>query len=174
MEVSEAVHLIQTGITSEPGSWADLGAGTGIFTQALQQILPHDSIIYALDKSPMLLYRLPQVPDKKLIAMEGDFTRTMDLPQLDGIVLANALHYAKDHQATLENILQYLKVKGTLILIEYEQEQPNPPWVPYPVSFKLFTQIAENLDLATPVQLAQMPSRYGYTHIYSAKLIQGD
>ena len=171
MEVSEAIRLIQAKVPSEKSIWADLGAGTGIFTQALQEILPEESTIYALDKSPMVLYRLPQLPHKKLIVIDGDFTKTMELPKLDGVVLANALHYTQDHTSTLQNILHYLRPQGTLIIVEYEQNQPNPPWVPYPISFQRLGKVAESLNLTPPVQFAQTPSRYGYTHIYAAQLI---
>ncbi|MDX2301796.1 MAG: class I SAM-dependent methyltransferase [Microscillaceae bacterium] len=171
MQISEAISLIQSGIpTEKSGVWADFGAGTGIFTQALQHMLPAASTIYALDKSPLLLYQIPQQTDQKLVVVEGDFTRSMDLPMLDGIILANALHYASDHLSTLQNILNYLYDRGTLILVEYEQETPRPPWVPFPVSFRRLQGLASELGLEAPQKLHQMPSVYGYEMIYSAKL----
>ncbi len=169
MSHDEAITLVKTAIPAEqPSTWADLGAGTGIFTQILQALLPEGSQIYALDKSPMMLWRLPQVEAKELHVREGDFTRKMDLPLLDGILMANALHYALDHQAALVNVLSYLRPKGRLVLVEYDLARPIPTWVPYPIRFELFQEICPKVGLSAPQEIQRILSGYGHTHIYSA------
>ncbi len=168
MEVSRAIQMIQPGVPQEKGSWADLGAGDGTFTLALQQLLPSGSTIHALDKSPHLLWRLEQKEGIKLVIHDADFTREMDLEALDGIIMANSLHYVKDHARTLEHILSYLNPKHPFIFIEYETIRPIPTWVPYPIPFVQFERVAAEVGLTDIKKIAEVPSRYGYEHIYAA------
>lgn len=168
MNLSTAISLIKPVIQPLEGLWADVGAGTGMFTIALQNIL-EGGTIYALDKNPHALWRLEQVPKVKLVIEEADFTRTFDhLPEFDGMVMANALHYSPHHLETLQLILRKLKKGGTFILIEYQQSEPMPPWVPYPITFEQFKAIANDCDLTDPVEIGRVPSQYGHRYIYSA------
>jgi SAM-dependent methyltransferase len=69
--------------------------------------------------------------------MHADFTRVIGLPLLDGILMANAMHYFKDKEAVLRQIHSFLKPIGTFLLVEYNVDSGNP-WVPYPLLSKLF------------------------------------
>ena len=53
MELENAIQLITKGVESngQPQVWADLGAGSGLFSRALSSILPDKSIIHAVDKN---------------------------------------------------------------------------------------------------------------------------
>jgi len=135
MQLNDAVGLIKDGVPLISSTWADIGAGTGLFTRALMNILP-PSRIYAVDKSPHSLWSLRPEPEHELIVVEGDFHRELDIPLVDGIIMANALHYAPESGKVLENVLTYRRPGGTFILVEYDTEEANPPWVPYPVSLK--------------------------------------
>lgn len=168
MELSTAISLTQAGIPHESRIWADLGAGTGLFTQALLEILPDDAQVHALDKSPRYLYDLWRSHRSRLVVHDGDFTKEMELPQLDGILMANALHYIQDKTAVLRHILSYLKQGGKFILIEYDTDKPNSPWVPYPISRNSWERLCANVGLGKPEIIGQVPSRYGYDYIYSS------
>lgn len=133
MELQTAIDLIRPGVIPASGTWADLGAGTGLFTEALFAILQSGKVI-AMDKSPHALYALKPPPHVSFEILEGDFTKTLPLPEVDGILMANALHYAPDHVAVLQNVLKHLRPGGTFLLIEYDTDKANPPWVPYPLS----------------------------------------
>ena len=137
MTQQTAIHLIEKGVKKTNGTWADIGAGTGTFTLALREKLASGKI-YAVDKSPHALWRLPLKGAIPIEVMEGDFNRPFDLPELDGIVLANTLHYAADPVIVLKNILKHLKPKGSFILVEYETSTPLPPWIPFPIPFKKY------------------------------------
>jgi hypothetical protein len=50
MEIRDAVLLIRDAVGGRSGIWADLGAGTGTFTQALMEVLGAGSIVYAIDE----------------------------------------------------------------------------------------------------------------------------
>ncbi len=167
MQINEAIDLIRGGITEKEGIWADLGAGTGLFTQALQAILEAGTV-YAVDKSPHALWRLDRHERVPMEIVEADFSKPLDLPPLDGIIMANALHYIKEPLFVLRQLLPLLKQNGQFILLEYETTQPNPPWIPYPIPADRFHQIAGQAGLSSPQEIGRVASRYGHNHIYAA------
>lgn len=167
MDIQAAAHLIQEGVQQEEGIWADLGAGTGTFTQALQHLLKKGKI-YAVDKSPHALWRLPNHLTVPMEIVDADFTKPMDLPPLDGLLMANALHYVPNPTQVLPTILSMLKPGGTFVLVEYETNRPRPPWIPHPIPFDQFVQIAAQVGLSSPKQIGTTSSLYGHDHIYAA------
>jgi hypothetical protein len=68
----------------------------------------------------------------------------------------------------LENVLKPLKPGGTFILIEYDTEIANPPWVPNPVSFRMFEMLCGPSGLSAPKVIGSVQSQYGYERIYAA------
>ena len=174
MTTEEAIALIKPGIRHAIGTWADIGAGTGMFTQALAEVLESGKII-ALDKSPHTLYNLVKEyqythPDSaiEIEIVEADFNAILNLPPLDGIIMANALHYALDPLKAMKNVTQSLKEDGVFILIEYDTETANPPWVPYPVSFERFTEICMKARLPKPKEITRRKSIYSDGDMYVA------
>lgn len=167
MELQDAIHFIREAVTPAEGTWGDLGAGTGLFTLALDQILQPGSTIYAADKNPHLLYRL-QLERCRLVIEDLDFTRDFTLPSLDGVLMANALHYAADPLDVLKRVVEYLKPSGTFLLIEYETDRPLSPWIPYPLPFRQFETLAPRVGLSAPEVVGRVPSAYGHDHIYLA------
>lgn len=167
MSPEQANSLIHPAIKSPDESWADIGAGTGTFTLALRELLKEGKI-YAVDKSPHALWRLPLKGEVEIKIVEGDFNRNMEFPMVDNILMANALHYSEDPESVLKNVLSHLKPGGQFVLIEYETEKANPPWVPYPIPFSLFKKIASACGLTPPKEIGKVDSIYGHEHIYSA------
>lgn len=167
MHQDTAVTLIKEGVLNTQGIWADIGAGTGIFTLALRELLVSGKI-YALDKSPHALWRLPLKGTVPIEVVEGDFNKALDLPLLDGILMANTLHYAADPVKVLQDLLTYLKPGGQFVLVEYETIEPLQPWIPFPVPFEYFNKIAESSGLSAPKEIGRTPSQYGHQHIYAA------
>ncbi len=173
MDTATAVSLLGSiENQAQPQTWADIGAGTGVFTVALQAMLTSGSVVWAVDKNPHVLWNLPEQNGVSIRVEEGNFERTMHLAPFDGIVMANALHYAANPQPVLDNVLQHLKPGGTFILIEYDTDRANPPWVPYPISWAKFQALAPQVGLQTPERIHQVSSRYGYEYIYSAMALK--
>ena len=172
MHPQEAIALIQPAIPKTHGIWADLGAGTGTFTSALMDLLPAGSTVYAVDKSPHFLWKLTSPDQIDLKIEEADFTRGLNLPLLDGVLMANALHYAQDHRKTLLNVMQVLKPQGIFILIEYNVDRPLPPWIPYPISRQYFGTLCSEIGLESLTDLHSLPSRFGHKEIYAVKAIK--
>ena len=67
MLLEEAAGLIKSNSISqtEPEVWAELGCGSGTFTNALASILIFGSIIYAVDKNKSQLSRISDCTSPK-------------------------------------------------------------------------------------------------------------
>jgi ubiquinone/menaquinone biosynthesis C-methylase UbiE len=177
MELTDAVKLIKNGIPqiTEPQNWADIGAGTGMFTHALASLLPPHSIVYALDRDKAALSKISntayQVTVEKIAA---DFVADdLGLKGLNGIVLANAIHFVDQPAPVLKKLKTFLNFAGRLILIEYDMDTPNR-WVPYPVSFRSLTKLAARSGFAGAVKIGEHPSIYHRANIYAAVLQDDD
>ncbi len=166
MTHKEAVEFLEPAGITPGGTWADIGAGTGIFTLALMDIMGSGQV-YAVDKNPHALWRLKPFGDVRLEIVEGDFDRPLPLPILDGVIMANTLHYSNQPLKTLANLVSHLRIDGTMILIEYETDFSNQ-WVPYPVRFQDFGEMCAALGLSEPERFNTRSSAYGHSHIYGA------
>ena len=155
----------------EGGTWADLGAGTGAFTLALADLIGPHGIIHAIDRDRGALAELrsafvSSVPQAELRVRTADFTRRLDLSDLDGVVMANALHFVEDRATVLGLVRGYLKHGGRLLLVEYDSDRGND-WVPHPLSFETWRDVATEAGFVETRKLATVPSRF-LRQIYSA------
>jgi len=169
MELNTAITLIQTPFLNSPNPtrWADLGAGSGLFTTALARLLQPSSEIYAVDKK--LATTFPNFPNGvPLHKLMLDFVLD-DLPfrDLDGILMANSLHFVKDQAAFTKKVKGMLKTEGMLVVVEYDSDMPVRNWVPYPVRFPALKALFLNAGFGRVEKLNEYPSVYGRT-IYSA------
>lgn len=96
----------------------------------------------------------------------ADFTRPLDLSSLDGIVMANSLHFVRLKEPVLRLVLSYLRPGGRLLLVEYNADRGNP-WVPYPFSYSTWEDLARQAGFASTRLLERRPSRF-LGEIYSA------
>lgn len=170
MTHDDHVALLRGGVPGSGGRWADLGAGSGAFTLALAELLGPAAEIYAVDRDERALRQTTQsvatrFPGITLHGRVGDFTRPLDLPPLDGIVMANALHFVRDQEPVPRLLHAALVPGGRLILVEYNTDRGNS-WVPYPLSFPTWQALAARHFAATRL-LARRPSRF-LGEIYSA------
>jgi hypothetical protein len=81
------------------------------------------------------LRRIPAtVGATSIVTHAADFTATpLPATGLDGILLANALHYVADQPAFLQSITAAFRGRPRFLVVEYDTAHANP-WVPYPVS----------------------------------------
>ena len=165
VRIEKARNLLLPGIVQGAGSvWADLGCGDGIFTAALATLLGPDTEIYAVDTNENALHSLVRnstrdAPNAVVRAVQADFGRTLDLPPLDGVLMANSLHFICPKQSVLSRIIPMLKTNGQLIVVEYNTSQGNP-WVPYPLDDVGFLALARTLKLRRACILATIPSSF--------------
>lgn len=169
MNHADHMNLIKEGVSGNV--WADLGSGTGAFTLALAEILGASGEIYSIDRDANALKQQAnslrtQYPSTKTYLITANFTRKLEIPPLNGIVMANSLHFHQDKSSILALIRGYLKPEGRLILVEYNTDRGNP-WVPYPVSFTTWKKLSEKNGFRDTRLLASRPSRF-LGEIYSA------
>lgn len=174
MQITEAVSLIRCPLLEtrqEPATWADLGCGSGLFTRALGSLLPAGSTVFGIDKTNQLLQDA-SVKNMHYPFVQADFlTDTLALPPLDGILMANALHYVPDKDAFLEKILAYCQPDAGFLIIEYDTDKAVRPWVPYPINFSLLSALFRAHGYTRISKLGEHPSLYRNGSMYSALLI---
>jgi ubiquinone/menaquinone biosynthesis C-methylase UbiE len=170
MDHNDHVNLLRKGVTASR-VWADLGSGRGAFTLALADLLGPTGQIYSVDKNQGDLRQQEQsmrslFPGVTVQYITADFTRPLALPQLDGIVMANSLHYVRKKDPLLQQLRGYLRPGGRLILVEYNADRGNP-WVPYPLSYQTWEELAGQNGFVNTHLLERRPSRF-LGEIYSA------
>jgi ubiquinone/menaquinone biosynthesis C-methylase UbiE len=169
------VRLLRDGVPVAGGVWADFGSGDGAFTLALADLLGPSAQIYSIDRETHSLERQQismtlQFPDAKVTYLTADFTRPLDLPPLDGVVMANSLHFQKDKTGVLTLARDYLKPGGRLLLVEYNADH-GTMWVPYPLSYSTWEKLAAANGFVQTRLLATTPSRF-LREIYSAESLK--
>lgn len=166
MKLAEAIQLIgQVGHSNNTQQiWADLGCGEGLFSRALLEVLPDGSIIHAVDLSGRVFEKYSEA----IIFHQANFEKDeLDIPIVDGILLANSLHYVKDQLACIKRLKKYLNTNGKFILIEYNTDRANR-WVPFPVSFIRAKQIFSAAGFGSIRKIGEHPSVFRKEEIYSA------
>lgn len=175
MKLQDAIALIQhPGIGEIPNArWADLGCGSGLFGFALAAQLRKGGHIYAVDKNPFTLERLPNPNHISIETIQADFSKDpLPFGELEGILMANALHFVADKQRFIKTAGKYLKKEGGFLLVEYDTDKSNP-WVPYPISREQLQLLFANAGYTSFTELGKMPSAYHNGQLYAVFIRQG-
>ena len=145
MDHADHVALIRDGVRGlEAGAWAELGSGRGAFTLALAE------------QEQRVLRGFASVDIRFLVA---DFTEPLGIGPLDGVVMANSLHFVGRKTAVLAQVRAVLRPGGRLVLIEYDSDAGNE-WVPYPISFASWRRLAERSGFLDTRLIGRVPSRF--------------
>ena len=171
MDHQDHVRLLSAGVPTSGGVWADFGAGAGAFTLALVDILGPQATVHSIDKNERALQQQRRkmrrrFPRAHVQYHHKDYTRELPLPLLDGLVIANSLHYHRRKERLIRLLSGYLRYGGRFIIVEYNTDSGNR-WVPYPVSFASWLALAEESDLSGTRLLETQPSRF-LGEVYSA------
>src|SRR4051794_38579406 len=125
MELQEAVSLIKTDklIQATQATWADLGCGSGLFTRALATILKPGSRIFAVDKNISSFKTGPSPILVTIDTLESDFVKEdLKLKNLDGILMANSIHFVKDKKSFLTKLFPYFHDVQLFLIVEYDTD----------------------------------------------------
>ena len=177
MDHADALSLIAPGLSVGVGEgqiWADLGAGSGVFARALSELLGPTGVVIAVDRDARVLQRIC-VPRPDLSRPVGgeirryhaDFRRPLELPPLDGLLLANSLHFVARQEAVLRQLVSYVHPQGRVLLVEYDEQRASP-WNPYPVPPGRFKKLAAAVGLQGVKELRRHPSQFGNRELYTA------
>lgn len=169
MDYAQIVELIKDAVPYGPYRWMDLGSGDGAFTLALSSLAGPHAEIYSVERDRKRMERQKRLfvhPEPNIHFLEQDFTKPLPVSSIDGIVMANSLHYVKDKIAFLEDAKKYFAQNGRMVIVEYDTDEGNA-WVPYPISFKSLKHLLKNTGFREPELLKKEPSRY-WGGMYSA------
>ncbi len=180
MTQRDAIALIDHPLlhATSPAHWADLGCGSGTFTLALAGLLPSGSTIEAIDLRSGIR---PQTTagGVTIIPRSADFVADqLGLSGLDGMLMANSLHYVRDKPALLERLRACYRgsahtsgagdtTGSTLLLVEYDTDRPTPHWVPYPLSFTSAARLLAAAGWSHIQKLGSHPSAFGRNQLYA-------
>jgi SAM-dependent methyltransferase len=154
----------------DPQVWADLGCGDGTFTAALASLLPAGSTVHASDKDTRAVSRLPaRLGESAVVVHAGDFT-TFPWPfdALDGVLMANSLHYVREQAAFLRGVDGAMR-RPRILLVEYDITRGNA-WVPYPISQASAVELFRSVGYGVATTLGRTRSRYRRGDIYGLLL----
>jgi len=165
------MRLLRPAVTTKKQVWADLGSGDGAFTLALRELGGEATEIYSvdIDESRLALQKKhfdEMFPGSKVHFFHENFTQPLDIPMMDGIIMANSLHYIENKIPFLIDLKEYLKPTGKLLIVEYNSEAGNR-WVPYPLSLQALGKLCQETGFLPPQKIGSQPSEF-LKEIYSA------
>jgi ubiquinone/menaquinone biosynthesis C-methylase UbiE len=147
----------------------DLGAGDGTFTLALAERLAPGSFVHAIDRDRSSLDRIPSSHHGVSLGTHvADFSEfPWPVRDIDGILMANSLHYVADQPAFLQRCAAQLPHARRFLIVEYDTDAASP-WVPFPVSSRRLATLFTGFVL-TP--LGRRPSRFRRAELYAALVV---
>lgn len=166
MNHADHLFLLKNGIQSPGGIWAEFGSGYGAFTLALVELTQPGALIYSVDRDKQALNRQAIVIKERFSNREtgisylhADYTASLELPALDGVLMANSLHFQENKLPILKKIFDYLRPGGCMLLVEYNSDLGNN-WVPFPLSFDTWDHLAPQAGFRDTRLLAKVPSSF--------------
>jgi ubiquinone/menaquinone biosynthesis C-methylase UbiE len=134
----------------------------------LAQLLGREGSVVAIDRDPSALTKLRRLSERMpktaapVRVVEADVSqppRDDSLAELDGVLIANVLHFFEDPTAVLRNAIAMLREGGRIVVLEYDGVSPSQ-WVPYPLSRQRLKEVSRVLGLGAPTVTGQRPSRF--------------
>jgi ubiquinone/menaquinone biosynthesis C-methylase UbiE len=170
MQLTEAITLIKPAVQGQTSkvTWLDLGCGDGLFTKALASLLMKGKI-FAVDLEIHQI-KSPKPNDVHIEFVKLDFVRSpLPFAGVDGILMANSLHYVEDKKAFIEKAKVSLGPGGGFIIIEYDTDRANQ-WVPYPVTFEKMKNIFLSTGFGRVEKIGERSSIYRSGKMYACSI----
>src|SRR5579871_3273614 len=177
MQITDAIKMLEHDHfrSTKKSVWADLGCGEGTFTLALASLLHEGSMIYAVDKNKTSVNNIPDHYKNCIVnKITGDFIAAdFSFQNLDGILMANSLHYVRDKKTFIHKISGHLNDEGIFLIVEYDTNISNQ-WVPYPIQFSELRNIFSDAGFFLSEKLHERKSVYNNVIMYSALVQKQD
>ena len=173
MRLPDAIEMLaDSGVEAlGPTTWADLGCGDGTFTLALAALLAAGSTIHAMDRDASALRNIPSAhKGVRIKTHRGDFTnQTWPFADLDGILMANSLHYVDDPAALIRACEPRMTPPRRFLIVEYDTNEASR-WLPHPVSQSRLTGLFTSAGYSSIRMLRSRPSVYRRAPLYAAMI----
>ena len=173
MRLRDAIDLLaDSGVEAlGPTIWADLGCGDGTFTLALADLLAAGSTIHAMDLDGSALRRIPTAHKAvRITTHQGDFTeQKWPFAGLDGILMANSLHYVENQAAFIRTCEHRMKSRRRFLIVEYDTSDASR-WLPYPVNQARLAGLFKRAGYSSIRVLRTRPSMYRRASLYVAAI----
>ena len=173
MRLRDAIDMLADSGAEALGQsiWADLGCGDGTFTLALADLLAPGSTIHAMDLDGSALRRMPSGhKGVGIITHRGDFLKQpWPFADLDGILMANSLHYVEQQAAFIRHCESHMKPQRRFLVVEYDTSAANR-WVPYPVSRTSVIALFTRAGYSSIRVLRSRPSIYRRAPLYAVAI----
>ena len=173
MRHRDAVALIaDAGFDTSPSVWADLGSGEGTFTRALASLLAPGSVVHAVDRDASAVAGLRASSPVRIVPHALDFV-SAPWPDdvLDGILMANSLHYVRNQRGFLGLCVSRLAPGGRFLIVEYDTEVASR-WVPFPVPRAGLRRLFESVGFSVRF-LGARRSMFRRAELYAAVAERG-
>ncbi|MEO6814115.1 MAG: hypothetical protein ABI172_09310 [Ginsengibacter sp.] len=129
--------------------------------------MSEESTIYAIDKQIASFNINTSCKGATIKLLELDFEKeTLPARNLNGIMMANSLHFVKHKKNFLEEMKSCFKENGYFLIVKYDTEILNH-WVPYPVSFLSLKNIFSDAGFTSGSKINERPSAFNRGNLYS-------
>jgi ubiquinone/menaquinone biosynthesis C-methylase UbiE len=135
-EVFARRHEIARTLELKPGTAvADIGAGTGFFTEIFAEFVGAEGRIYAVEVSPRFLDHLRQRARKRgfsqiEVVEGGERSARLEDASIDVAFLCDTYHHFEYPQAMLASLHRALRPGGRLVVVDFEKiEGTSQKWV---------------------------------------------
>lgn len=166
MDHADHVALIRGALDGAGPRWLELGAGSGAFTLALLDVIGDAAQVVAIDRDAGALRKLEEAVASRFRARAvrttvADFTRPLPVEpaSFDGVLMANSLHFVRDKAPVLRAAIDALRPGGRFLIVEYGSDRGNP-WVPWPMSYPKWAELAAQVGLLATRRVGEVPSRF--------------
>jgi len=98
-------------------------------------------------------------PSASVRCLRADLMDELTIGPMDGIVMANALHFIHERELFRTRLTSWIRPGGRFILVEYDSDRGNP-WVPHALSWDTWHATAERAGFGETQLIGRLPSRF--------------